>query len=383
MLEIGIRLEPSQPLRFGSVRAGSEYLNTERFIPGGVLRGALAEWMLLRGKESEIEDVIRGIRFGNLRPCEDSSLPSFPLPLTAIECKLHPGFSDARGMQKGHGIRDTALLRLCWKLLEGKARAPIPLTFRCWEENCGGRAVQAEGFVVEGSQGWEKVSVPTALQTKVALSRSRRASQEGMLYRVVAIPPGLSFVGRLWVRDRNLFDLVQAAVEACGVGGQCTRGFGAAALSEVSCRLPAIPDRISRFNEALKNVWKDLAPLFGVAEAAPDKLHFSVDLVAPGIFEDPHGLGSLVPQLRKEAVPVLTLTRPAFAGGWSTAWGLPKPTALAAAAGSVYVFRWEGRKDELVAYAMELEERGIGDRTGEGYGEILVCHPFHLKTEPV
>jgi CRISPR-associated protein Csx10 len=30
-----------------------------------------------------------------------------------------------------------------------------------------------------------------------------------------------------------------------------------------------------------------------------------------------------------------------------------------------------------------LEETGVGERTDEGFGELMVCHPFHLEVEPV
>jgi CRISPR-associated protein Csx10 len=30
-----------------------------------------------------------------------------------------------------------------------------------------------------------------------------------------------------------------------------------------------------------------------------------------------------------------------------------------------------------------LEAQGVGDRTDEGLGEILICHPFHLEVMAV
>jgi len=70
-----------------------------------------------------------------------------------------------------------------------------------------------------------------------------------------------------------------------------------------------------------------------------------------------------------------------MASGWSTAWGLPKPTALAARMGSVYAFRWEGTVDELLPELERIEQEGVGERRDEGFGECLVCHPFHLEVE--
>jgi CRISPR-associated protein Csx10 len=51
--------------------------------------------------------------------------------------------------------------------------------------------------------------------------------------------------------------------------------------------------------------------------------------------------------------------------------------------GSVYVFRTEASQEELLPFLENLEARGVGIRTDEGLGEILVCHPFHQEVMPV
>jgi len=30
-----------------------------------------------------------------------------------------------------------------------------------------------------------------------------------------------------------------------------------------------------------------------------------------------------------------------------------------------------------------LEAQGVGERTDEGLGEVLVCHPFHQEVMPI
>lgn len=117
----------------------------------------------------------------------------------------------------------------------------------------------------------------------------------------------------------------------------------------------------------------------------PNGTYFSVDLLAPAILHDEYNLPTLklTLQLNGEFLqPIFWATQPAFAGGWSTAWGLPKPTALAAAMGSVYVFRSRQSLDALLPHLEASEAQGVGDRTDEGLGEILVCHPFHLEVNP-
>jgi CRISPR-associated protein Csx10 len=71
-----------------------------------------------------------------------------------------------------------------------------------------------------------------------------------------------------------------------------------------------------------------------------------------------------------------------FIGGYSTAWGLPKPTGLGVAPGSTYVYHTD-MNDDLVSWLESLENHGIGLRAEEGLGEILICHPFHEEVKPV
>jgi CRISPR-associated protein Csx10 len=73
------------------------------------------------------------------------------------------------------------------------------------------------------------------------------------------------------------------------------------------------------------------------------------------------------------------------AGGWSTAWGLPKPVAPALVAGSTFLFKAPRQDEALIQQILErcvfLERKGIGQRRDEGYGWVKICTPFHLKKE--
>lgn len=393
--EIFVTLRPRSALRMGRVKATGAYLDTLQYLPGSVLRGALAEWLILNGKAKEILPTIRRMRFGNLFPSLTDGVYALPFPLTALECKVKPGFKEAprdKPREKGHGVRDTLLLALAYSEMERMFdfRFSVPMVLRCRE--CGGRMERASGFYAHLPEGWVKVRVKTAMQTKVALSRHRRASQEGMLYRVIAIRlEEVSFVGRLWVEEEKDLELLMEAVSNVGVGSLTTRGFGRAELKETEASLPSVRERVEKFNQKLKEVWEGLADLasqvgFNVP-GEPKHTYFSLDFLSPAILRDAGGLPTLKFEIsRKEGrlAPVFWVTQPFFVSGWSTAWGLPKPSALAAGMGSVYVYKVEGSLEEIVPKLEELEASGATeDRAEEGLGEILICHPFHLEVMPV
>jgi len=392
MHEVFIALEPKSALRTGGVKATGSYLDTLPYLPGSVLRGMLAEWLILNGQEDQILPIVQRMRLGNLFPSPDGGVYALPFPLTALECKVKGGFlnvSRDRHEERGHGVRDALLISLAYHELEQEgATFPVPMTLRC--RKCKGRMERVSGFYAHLPEGWVKVGTEAIMQTKVALSRYRRAAQEAMLYRVIALRPKGAFVGRLWVEDDVDLRILKEAIENLGVGALTTRGFGKATLKEVEPPLPSLRERLEGFNQRLKEVWKQLADLAkqvdGEVPEEPQHLYFSVDLLSPAILHDPQGLPTLKLHLSFDGEwlePVFWATQPAFVGGWSTAWGLPKPTVLGAAMGSVYVFRTEMALDDLVPHLEALEAQGIGDRTDEGLGEILICHPFHKEVMPV
>ncbi len=395
MTEYFLCLTPEEPLRTGTLKPRGDYLDTRDYLPGSVLRGALAEWLKLQGRASQIVPTVQKVRFGNFFPSPAESVWALPFPMTALECKLHGGFRRIPKEKPGHGIRDSLLIALAYTELERRgARFPVPLLLRCTHEaggqRCGGRMERVSGFYAPMPEGWKTVKPERVLQTKVALSRHRRAAQEGMLYRVVGVRPKGCFVGRLWTEDEAAIEELKRAVENVGIGALTTRGFGTARLGEIEPRPDPIGERLRVFNEKLREVWRDLAALArqvgGSAPDAPSGTYFSVDLLAPAVLRDPQGLPTLKLFLEfngEMLEPVFWATQPAFVGGFSPAWGLPKPTHLGAAMGSVYVFRVNASPEALLPFLQELEARGVGLRTDEGLGEILVCHPFHREVMPV
>jgi len=404
MDEYLLAIKPLEPLRIGGVKSKTSYLDTLNYIPGSILRGTLAEWLKVHGQTNSILSTIRQVRFGNFFPSEESAV-SLPFPITTLECKIKPGFKKVpreKLKECGHGIRDTLLISLVYTELERHAKRkqknvgfPVPLLLRCTaQENgkkCGSRMDRVGGFYTQLPEGWVKNVPEKWLQTKVALSRYRRAAQEGKLYHVVAIRPKGVFVGRVWAENHRVIEQLKEATSELGIGGLATRGFGRAELKELDLQFPSVQERLREFNRTLHGVWGDLVNLaeqagFSLAHE-PEGTYFTVDLLSPAILIDPDtGMPTLKLQLTLDGEtlkPVWWATRPTFVGGFSTAWGLYKPTALGAAMGSVYVFKTDLPEKILVKELEALEAQGVGERTDEGLGEVIVSHPFHKEVMPV
>jgi CRISPR-associated protein Csx10 len=395
------RIRPEEPLVLGGVRAGANFLNTLSYVPGRVLRGAWADWLIRQGRAAEIPTRLAEVHIGNFFPVPDwcPVRDAAPLPLSALTCKGTPGFrSEPYPGRRGHGVLDTLIPQLAYTLLlEHGARLDVPFTVAC--AVCGGRMEPLSGFycVYQTSKSGlacTRVRARYYVQTKVAIDRRRRAAAEAMLYTVTALSPRLgapashtdstqlAFLGRVQGPPEMLAE-VRTAVTGVALGALHGRGFGRVTI-EVEHPPVEVPltERLERFNVVLARLWNDLRRLAANPAQipdAPDAIYFSLHLLAPGIFRR-HGLPSLLPYIKvgaEELAPVFWITRPDFAAGWSSAWGLPKPAELAARAGSVYVFRWDGPRDALLPALIDIETRGIGERRDESFGECRVCHPFH------
>ncbi len=410
MKPIWLKITPEEPLVLGSVRPDAQFLTTRAYIPGRLLRGAWAEWLKTQGEEDEgILAQVKKLRIWNFYPAVDDGqlLYTLPLPLTAMTCKHESGFQTAfLSKNKGHGVVDTLLPQLAYHLLrEAGAQMTAPFALTCAQ--CDGRMEPAEGFYgvyeAHGRVGYEQFRPRYHAQTKVALSRFRRASQFQMLYTVNALAPqapavitsnkkdepknkSVVFLGRVYGDPQAVQELRQA-LDHVAIGALHTRGYGRVHVEESDPpQWPGLKERVETFNRILTDLWQDLKRLAANPDGLPEKpdgLYFSVDLLSPGVFVN-HGLPELVPELYingRVLRPIWWATRPDMASGWSTAWGLPKPTNLAARMGSVYVYRWDGSMDDLLPALQALEAEGLGLRRDEGFGEILVCHPFHQEVE--
>jgi len=397
-----LKIKPEEPLILGDVRAGSQFLSSIHYIPGRVLRGAWAEWLQAQGRQ-DILPTIERVRIGNFFPTAEwrPIRYTLPLPLSALTCKRKSGFRlEPCPDNQGHGIVDTLLPQLAYSLLEeAGARLFAPFALTCIE--CGDRMEPAGGFYTlyrDGStERYVQIQLRYQAQTKVGLSRYRRAAVERMLYTASALSPvteqpdtgeaaALIFVGRVHGEREDVEALIEA-VNRVAIGALHTRGYGRVSAEEADVEgFPDIEERVTRFNETLAHCWQDLKRLATNAEDLPERpegIYFSVDLLVPGVFRQ-NGVPSLIPTLRinnQPLEPVFWVTRPDFASGWSTAWGLPKPAHLAARMGSTYVFRWDGDLEAIIPVLEHLEAQGIGERCDEGFGECLICHPFHQEVE--
>ena len=68
--------------------------------------------------------------------------------------------------------------------------------------------------------------------------------------------------------------------------------------------------------------------------------------------------------------------------GWNNAWNEPRPTRFGIAAGSSFRFGMKGDMRNAIAMLQKIEKEGLGERRGEGYGEVKINPSILLAKKP-
>jgi CRISPR-associated protein Csx10 len=433
MMQLKVIVELRSPLVLGSGMDVGNVRESRPFIAGSVLRGVLAQVILdslgIRKntgrkitppspESAQYEEAFRKVfldpkpaRFGNLYPFsltdQNSPFEAFPIPLTAFTCKPSPGFGKK---DNEHGVFDLLLSSILQKQSE-EERCPF----------CRERLERERGFAIrtrkDGELIYQKANVPMRQFVRVGLSRYTEAAEEQILYVLEAILPKeegknhpLAFIGN-WAMSKEQWELLESLMKRfffkeddgyrLRIGSSRARGMGEAVLKIQAEKVPfliasqgsqpsALEERLCDFQSHLKNS--------GLADG--EHLYFSLSTRSPILVFGKDGLPTkqLTPKVLAsyveakmpgglELIKKATFIEQETLTGWSQAWGMPKPVAPAISAGSVFAYRVPRAaekiedENELLDFLRYIEENGIGERLGEGFGEVCVCDPFHIDKD--
>ncbi|GAA4178222.1 hypothetical protein GCM10022251_82250 [Phytohabitans flavus] len=299
-----------QPLALGVSSEVSFFTDGHRFVPGSVLRGALAAaWIAEHGTPNGSGSTARfralfdgQTRFGPLHP--DGSTR---IPLSVLSCK-YP--------------RD----EVCAAAVVDRAFAPVVACPGC------GQRMQAS----KGELGLPADAEPRRV-VRTSIDPQTMRAKEGELYGHDALPAGTRLTGTVFGTDSWL-----AQPRTLRLGGRRSVG-GAADYHATAAPAPAAP------------------PTGGT---------LVVRLESPAVFVDVAGRPRLDPDPDLDLPNGVRLdgawTRPMSWSGWHAASRLPKPADVCAMPGSTY--RLVGEPATVDAFAQRLLDDGIGLRRAEGFG---------------
>jgi len=410
MQRIELEIKALSALAIARQKAGGSIGEAVDYIPGTVIRGAVAAQILdlSNGRSTDLTENGGDFQalflsdnpaiFQNAYPAlvingkiisKDRLEENGVLPATALSSKNKPGFKP-----KNNGVFDTLIDRFC---AEGYG---YPYDPNCPED--GGRVDPAGiSFYCKFNKKYHSLSANKRLLTRVGINRRRATSEEEILYSLEVLNESqekkqnpVYYRGAILVEEdlaESLRDFIQQCHQNFRLGGSTSRGLGKV---EINTKKPVdakkdVSDRITEFNQKLKERW-DKWGVFGspIKESPTNRTYFTLDLQSDAILTENWrrttvisekmlrqfaGIEDKADSLHLEAA----YSSYDFLSGWNAGWGLMKDVELITNKGGVYLFSTT-RPDIWIDKLGDLEEKGVGDRTCEGFGQIQICNQFHL-----
>lgn len=400
MKEIQLTIKALSPLAIGRQKPGGSISEALDYIPGSVIRGAVASQIL---REPGVDPDQPGGDFQTLFVSEEAAIFSnaYPtvegqrsqvLPATAVSSKTDPGFKSEK--TSNHGVFDTLIDRFCAEKFG-----------HLYDPNCpedGGRVEPYGGFYSVKKGKYQSHSVATRLLTRVGINRRRATAQEKILYSIEAISEKKQdkedqkkwkpsrFSSTIHLEDSDLSQLLATYLTSSNLrlGGSASRGLGKVEI-ETSVRdyKAEMAKRIEAFNKVLRDRWQTWSNIFVTPQQSLSESHgfFSLNLQSDAILTEQWRRTTVIsptmlcqmagiddPELELHA----TYSSYDYRSGWNAAWGLMKDVELVTNKGAVYLFSTSKLQDWI--HALEkLERRGVGERTSEGFGQVQICSEFH------
>ena len=362
-------LMTESPVIAGNQRVSDSFFESEPFLRGSVLRAAFAKliafscplpeqvrsggggffWIEQKSEadcaDCRYAEICR--RFGEMRFSFACLRGTFPAPITARVCK-NAGCA--------HPVQDILI----------PSDDPI---LSC--AVCGGRMEGLRGFVsLPGADGRCRAGrVRTERSSHISVDAESLTARSRSVYSVQAIAAGQELA---------------AAIDDCGTGlaacfdtvyaGKYTSGgFGKLRLREIPVKAEPLAERIARFRQSAGDPAL-LSVLFLSDMRIP--VPAGMQLILHEWERILFGGGELPFTLEK------IFTETALYSGYNTArewgkWRDPAPDLLVRMGTSLLLRVRSGKDAEAAALLERLEAEGLGERRGDGYGQIAVCHPLH------
>jgi CRISPR-associated protein Csx10 len=429
MKRIQLEIKALSPLAIGRQKPGGSISEVENYIPGSVIRGAMAAQILKQSGHQSTNLAENGGDFQALFLGENPAIfhNAYPatleingkivpqdrieeikvLPTTALSSKTESGFKSSKPPK--HGVFDTLIDRFCAE------RYGYPYDPTCPTD--GGRVDTVDfSFYSRLNGQYYKHSVNKRLLTRVGINRRRATAEEQILYSIEVLneseskgknPKPIIYTTAILATDdlaEPLRQFIDNHRENFRLGGSASRGLGRVEIKAKTVDIKSeVVERIKQFNEKLRTRWKQWS-IFGnpleelesdsfAAARGADRTYFTLDLQSEAILTEQWQRTTVISEVMLQQFAGIedeSLKLEAayssydYRSGWNAAWGLMKDVELITNKGSVYLFSTT-QPDSWFEALDKLELKGVGERTPEGFGQVQVCNDFHLvfRDKPV
>lgn len=378
------------PLVFAERKAGVQFRDSLRYVPGATLFGALGALLGNTLEAASFTQLFQQLRCHNAYPMQPGDAWVRPLPRTAIAPK---------GAEPDHVPYDSLVERVCWE-----QQQPAALIYSPTDDN--GRPWDTANWPFYALNGntFKKRSITQRVLTRVSINRQRGTAEDERLYSPLVLTEAsydkeqdcvqpTRFLGSL-VLPATATEVQAALGQITHLGGRQSSGLGAVTIQMRESTAADTPTQILERITQLTKRFQDCASLYATLHGQPweigDRSIFTINLLADAILFERGWLPTIEfnAQMLYEATGIEAELRRSFTssthiGGWHVMWQRPKPSAVAVRMGSVYVFQTKRSLTAADCAALaHLQLEGIGERRAEGYGQVRICDEFHLAAGP-
>lgn len=401
--EIGIILVAEGPICIAKSPAGKWYRESLHYLPGAAIKSAFhdqlnrLEHLGVVGTEMVNAFLAPSVSFSDCLPvgCSDTVPPQserqplelpFVLPYSATSPTSDLG-------NWGDGEPPDTLIRRF--VLSECHHSGFPYVVgRASTKRVFDQVVRSDSHTVWRDQ---LVFVPSDVASFCPVERLSKRSAPEYRHSVSFMHPHTVFAGTIRkLRPVAKEALKRLATEKLSVGALRSRGFGRLSLAIVQPPVrPDISRAVGLFNEAIESELKRWGRAWdGVSSISSDiekdgRVFFSIgllsDLMLPKwTFWDGSEATPFEKLLSEAGIPaqeVLPFWKFGAKGGWNAACQAPHGLTAIIRRGSVCLFETRvpevAKQEGLYAKLENIQDTGLGLRTGDGFGAIAVCSAFH------
>jgi len=412
-----VKLTPKEPIRISFTKTSSYFYETLDYIPGSTIRGAIAKYV---GDKYGYKDnrfvqsfLQHPVIFCNLYPSGRdirSREMAKPIPLSARTCKAYPGFEvympdECPEEKKRHGSKDIFIMSFLTMLISKETGIPLPFKGKC--DHCKSSLKNLSGFYITYSS--EIKAPPRQVMTRIAINRKLSTTKERTLYSYETIEPifnphtkrsePLIFSGLIKIPENsNGLKEILSETKEIKVGGRKNVGFGKAEIqfeSFIGDSKDTLQKRLIELNQKIGELGNEFTNLLGISPPRLKKrfeklakgnlskageLYFTITLTSDLILLESEFKNFIEKQFGATVKLKECFLDTHYVGGWNTAINIRKELYLAVSKGSALMFSIPSSEiKNLLDKVSELNQRGIGLQTFEGFGQFSFCDVFHYK----
>lgn len=369
-------LTTASPLFLGGFRTGSFFQETQPYIPGSTIRGAII-WMLVRAhkdREPLFQTFVDSVFFSDFWPQGRTRHLTGPAPRTVLQTK-----HDTE-KQKPQLIDSIVIKALTKDLHDGE-----PQNIR----DDYNRLMTPSDVLLVYENGQTAESPTTNIVTRLEVDHKTGAHKEGMLYSRQQVIGGASYIGNVCGMTPQLRNWLNSAHLPVQIGGLRAKGLGKIETLKTEAIVNTVQSRIQKYNAQIQNrlgnallskLNKANRTFIQVVARTPiclsDNLKedFSIEHTAQYIAEQ------LFPHI-EDIVVEYTSQRDGVRSGWKDArWEEANTVGLAPVfqvieAGSTWLYSLPSAQSKTLNYQhiFHIENKGLGAQQALGIGRIVIC----------